>query len=146
MALVPLHTLEGAGRSRNGSRLSRLPAEVGFEVEQLLVLQFAAANKARGALAGTRPQDPGILDHLQVGRGTEIGIVRTRCDLERDLHAMYSERTAEHELLVERLATDDGGAAARAAQAALATDWGAILNFDAHDGLSLGRPSAHCLP
>ena len=138
--MVPLHTLKGVRGGGNGSRLAGLPAEAGFEVEQLLLLQFAAANKARGPLSGTRSQDPGILDHFQVRGGAEIGVVRTRCDLERDLDAMDSEGAAEYELFVERLATDDGGAAARAAQAALATDWGAILNFDAHDGLSLRPP------
>src|SRR4029079_14170788 len=35
--MVPLHTLEGAGRGRNGSRLRRLPAEVRPDIEQFLL-------------------------------------------------------------------------------------------------------------
>src|SRR3954469_17259074 len=130
--MVCPHILEGAGRGGSGSRPTAPACRIGLQLEQLLFGKLAASDEPGWPFLRTRPQNPGVLHHLHVRRSAPVGIVRTGCDLERDLDAMQSERTAEHQFFVEPAAADDCGTAAGGTETTLAADWRPALNLDTH--------------
>src|SRR4051812_22580885 len=136
--MVCPHILEGAGRGGSSSRPSAPASRIGMQLEEFLLGKLAASDEPGWPFLGTRPQNPGVLHHLHVRRGAPVGIIRAGCDLERDLDAMQSERTTEHQFFVQPAAADDCGTAARGTETTLAADWRPTLNLDTH------RPARGC--
>src|SRR3954452_7374601 len=130
--MVCPHILEGAGRGGSGSWPSAPACRIGLQLEELLLGKFAASDEPGRSLLRTGPQNPGVLHHLHVRRGAPVGIVRAGCHLERDLDAMQSERTAEHQFFVQPAAADDCGTTARGTETTFAADWRPALNLDTH--------------